>query len=222
MNTKHALSGAALLTAAVVALPAFAQRTTSISVPPSRYSLLGGTTVPNGADVVSAEVGWPSATFGFTHGTSSTTDIGFKFDLLYGFENTNVGQFGVGARVPLRAVIMRRDRLSALVHVDPGLKVYTTSPDASFGIQFPVGVTVGYAASPELNVAFGLELPMFLVLTGAASPDFFLGPLFGPAVEYHVDRQLTVGLNTRFGPMFETKDGSRFGFITQLLLAWRL
>ena len=66
MNTKHALFGAALLTAAA-ASPAFAQRSTAITAP-SRYSLLGGTTVPTGADVVSAEVGWPSASFGFTHG----------------------------------------------------------------------------------------------------------------------------------------------------------
>jgi hypothetical protein len=220
MNIKHALSGAALLVGAV-AFPAFAQRSTTISAPPARYSLLGGTTVPNGVDVVSAEVGWPGISFGYTHGNGPNTDIGFKFDLLYGFENTSIGQFGIGARVPFRITAMRRDRLSVLLHIDPGLKVYTTS-SALFGIQFPIGATVGYAASPELNFAFGLEFPMFLAVTSAAAPDFFLGPLFGPAVEYHVDRQLTVGLNTRFGPMFETRDGSRFGFITQVLLAWRL
>ena len=222
MNTKHALFGAALLIAAV-ASPAFAQRSTAITAPPGRYSLLGGTTVPAGTDVASVEVGWPSATFGFTHGTSSTTDIGFKLDLLYGFEDTDIGQFGIGARVPLRMVVWRRDRLSALAHFDPGLKVYTTTGTATFGFQFPVGLTIGYAVQPEFNVAFGLELPMFLDLTNPASQvDFFIGPLFGPAFEYHVDRQLTVGLNTRFGPMFEARDGSRFGFITQLLLAYRL
>jgi|SRR5438094_5266274 len=225
MNTKHALFGVALL-AATAAAPAFAQRSTAITAP-VRYSLLGGTTVPSGVDVASAEVGWPSATFGFTHGTSANTDIGFKFDLIYGLEYTDIGQFGIGARVPLRMMVMRRDRLSAVVHIDPGLKLYTTNINTTFGIQFPVGVTVGYAAQPQLNVAFGLELPMFLAFISPHGPtqsqvDFFIGPLFGPAVEYHVDRQLTVGLNTRFGPMFEAKDGSRFGFITQLLLAYRL
>src|SRR5437870_4394496 len=130
MNTKHALSGVALL-AAAVAFPAFAQRTTSISAPAARYSLLGGTTVPNGADVVSAEVGWPSA-------------------------------------------------------------------------------------------AFGIALPMTLMVS--PSPvRFFIGPLFGPAVEYHVDRQLTVGLNTRFGTIINTNNNaSEFGLTMQALLAWRL
>ncbi|HWE23070.1 MAG TPA: hypothetical protein VG496_03935 [Myxococcales bacterium] len=221
MNPKHALSGAALLVAAVVAFPAFAQRSTPISAPPARYSLLGGTTVPNGVDVVSAEVGWPSATFGLTHGMSSTTDIGFKFDLIWGFEDTTIGQFGLGFRVPLRSNILRRDRFTALVHIDPGIKVYTTSP-ANFGIQFPVGATLAYAAAPEWNVGFGVELPMTLMVT--PSPvRFFLGPLFGPEIEYHVDRQLTVGLNSRFGPVFNTNSGaSEFGLIMQALLAYRL
>jgi len=183
--------------------------------------LLGGTTVPAGTDVASGEFGWPSASFGFTHGLSGTTDVGFKFDLLFGFEDTTISQFGIGFRVPLRAMALRRDRISVLFHVDPGVKVYTTNPSI-FGFQFPVGVTIGYAAEPQFNVGFGFDLPMTLIV--APSPvNFVLGPMFGPAFEYHVDRQLSVGLNTRFGPIFFTEAGTnRFGFITQMMLAYRL
>jgi hypothetical protein len=216
MKTKTVVTFAALL-AAAAATPAFAQRTT----PLGQYSLLGGTTVPQGVDVVSGEFGWPSASFGFTHGMSPTTDVGFRFDLIYGFEYTDISQFGIGFRVPLRLLAFRRDRLSALVHVDPGLKVYTTT-SAAFGFQFPVGLTLGYSATPELNVGFGFDLPMTLFVT-PAPVTFFLGPLFGPAFEFHPDRQLAVGLNTRFGPIFNTQAGaSRFGFVTQLLLAYRM
>jgi hypothetical protein len=217
MTTKHSLTSAALLCAAA-AFPAFAQR----SAPAGQYSLLGGTTVPNGVDVVSGEFGWPSASFGFTHGMSPTTDVGARFDLLFGLENTSISQFGIGFRVPLRATALRRDRMSVLLHIDPGVKVYTTSPDAAFGFQWPIGVTLGYTATPELNVAFGFELPMTLFVTPDVS--MVLGPMFGPAVEYHVptDRRLAVGFNTRFGPMFDTSGGNRFGFITQVLLAYRL
>jgi len=217
MRTKTTLIGAALLCAAA-ASPAFAQARTT---PAGQYSLLGGTTVPTGTDVVSGEFGWPSATFGFTHGTSPTSDVGFKFDLIYGFENTTTSQFGIGFRVPLRFMVHRRDRLSVLAHVDPGIKIYTTNP-AIFGFQWPIGLTVGYTATPDLTVAFGFELPMTLVVT--PSPvQMLLGPLFGPALEYHVDRQLTVGFNTRFGSIFSTKGGGgAFGFVTQMLLAYRL
>jgi len=219
MSTKTAVIGAALVFSAA-ASPAFAQRTT----PGGHYSLLSGTTVPGGTDVVSGEFGWPSTSFGFIHGTGPTSDVGFRFDLLYGFENTKNSQFGVGFRVPLRFMIHRRDRISVLAHVDPGIKIYTTTP-ALFGFQWPIGLTVGYTATPEVNVAFGFELPMTLEVTGPGlSPvQMFLGPMFGPALEYHVDRQLTVGFNTRFGPIFSTKGGGgEFGFVTQMLLAYRL
>jgi len=47
--------------------------------------------------------------------------------------------------------------------------------------------------------------------------------LFGPAFEYRVDRQLTVGLNTKFGPNFTSAGGgAQFAFITQMVLAYRL
>jgi hypothetical protein len=217
MNTKSAVIGAALIVSAA-ASPAFAQTRTTLG---GQYSLLGGNTVPSGVDVVDGEFGWPSATFGFTHGTSPTSDVGVKFDLIYGFEDTSTSQFGIGFRVPLRFNLLRRDRISVLAHVDPGVKVYTTTP-AAFGFQWPVGLTLGYAATPELNVGFGFELPMTLFVT--PSPvTMLLGPMFGPAVEYHVDRQLAVGFNTRFGPIFNTQGGgSQVGFITQMVLAYRL
>ena len=220
MSTKTAVIGAALVFSAA-ASPAFAQRTT----PGGRYSLLSGTTVPGGTDVVSGEFGWPSVSFGFTHGTGPTSDVGFKFDLLFGFENTKNSQFGIGFRVPLRFLVHRRDRISVLAHVDPGIKIYTTPQAALFGFQWPIGLIVGYTATPEFNVAFGFELPMTLEVTGPGpSPvQMFLGPMFGPALEYHVDRQLAVGFNTRFGPIFSTKGGGgQFGFITQMMLAYRL
>jgi hypothetical protein len=218
-------SVAVVLSLALLATAAHAQsRRTSLTSSSSRggqYSLLGGDTVPNGVDVASGEFGYPSVSFGLTHGTSATSDIGVRFDILYGFENTTISEFGIGVRVPFRFQAYRRDRIGVLFHVDPGIKFYTTNP-ASFGFQWPIGVTLGYTASPELNIAFGVELPMFLRLT--PSPvDFYLGPLFGPAFEYHVDRELTIGLNTRFGPMIETAGGgTQFGFIVQLLLAYRL
>jgi len=56
-----------------------------------------------------------------------STDVGFRFDLIYGFENTTNSQFGIGFRVPLRFMIHRRDRISVLAHVDPGIKIYTTT-----------------------------------------------------------------------------------------------
>jgi len=207
-----------------VALQATAQtrRTTDISAPVTgRYSLLGGETVGTGVNVVSGEFGWPSVTFGITHGLSRETDVGAKFDLLFGVEGaTEASQFGIGFRVPYRMVALRSDRLSVLLHVDPGIKLFTYSP-ALFGIAFPVGAIVGYAVNRDITAAFGVDVNMTLYVT--PSPvSFWISPMFGPAVEFHVDPRLAVGINTRFGPVLPSTGGSSFGFVTQLMLAYRM
>src|SRR4051812_14005983 len=217
-----------LLLSTVLAFPAAAQT----RAPSGRaWSLLGGETVGADADVVSAELGWPGISFAFTHGTGRDSDVGIRFDLLYGVEQmSNTSQFGIGARVPLRLTVARRDRISVLVHIDPGLKLYTFSP-AWFGLALPIGVPFGSAAAGDLTVAFGVDLPMTLFLTPTPVA-FFIAPSFGPAVEYHVDPRLAVGINTRFGPVVRTAypgvpsafstSGSQFGFVTQLMLGYRM
>jgi hypothetical protein len=207
-----------------VALEATAQtrRTTDIAAPVTgRYSLLGGETVGTGVNVVSGEFGWPSVTFGITHGLSRESDVGAKFDLLFGVEGaTEASQFGIGFRVPYRMVALRSDRLSVLLHIDPGIKLFTTSP-AAFGLAFPVGAVFGYAATRDITVGFGVDVNMTLYVT--PSPvSFWISPMFGPAVEFHVDPRLAVGINTRFGPVLPSTGGSSFGFVTQLMLAYRM
>src|SRR5258708_6655327 len=134
----------------------------------------------------------------------------------------------------LNLTATRHDKLSVLVHIDPGVKLYTFS-STWFGFQFPVGLTLGYAAAPDLTVAFGVDLPMTIFVTPSPAA-FYIAPLFGPAFEYHIDRQLAIGLNTRFGPVintatpgvpgfpgfFSSPSSTNFGFVTQLLLSYRL
>jgi hypothetical protein len=215
----------AFVVAATLAFEASAQSRRDTAPPPAgtRYSLLGGETVGAGVDVVSGEFGWPGISFGYTRGTGRDTDIGARFDLLFGFEEvSSSSQFGIGFRVPLRMTAFRRDRISVLLHIDPGIKLYTTTP-AAFGFQFPIGATLGYAATRDLVVAFGVDMPLTALLTPDALRALYLAPTFGPAVEFHVDPRLTAGLNTRFGPVITTAGGgSQFGFVTQLLLAYRM
>jgi hypothetical protein len=208
--------------AATFAFEAEAQSRTAPPVPGTPYSLLGGETVGAGVDVASGEFGWPGISFGWTHGLSRDRDVGARFDLLFGFEEvSSASQFGIGFRVPLRQTVLRRDRIAVLLHVDPGLKIYTTSP-AAFGFAFPVGATIGYAAQRNLTVAFGVDMPMFLQVSGPGSVRFIFAPTFGPALEYHVDPRLAVGINTRFGPVISSSGGSEFGFVTQLVLGYRM
>ena len=190
-----------------------------------RWSILGPDTVPVGADVISGAFGWPDVSFGYTHGISPTFDAGARFSLLYGVENTTTTQFGLALAAPLRFHLLSRDKVGILFHIDPGLRLYTTSP-ASFGFQFPVGVNFGIHVTPELTIGAGADFWASLFVSGIASPGFLFGPLIGPYIEYHIDPQLVIGLDTRFGAIIAAGSNiqttTNFGFRTQVVFGYRL
>ena len=92
--------------------------------PPAHWSTISGETVSPGPDLLSAELGFPGLSFGYARGLSDRADWGLKLDLLYGLYGTTTTQFGVGARVPLRLVAARREKITVLLHLDPGLVTY--------------------------------------------------------------------------------------------------
>lgn len=218
MRTLFAVAAASL-----VATAAHAARDLSLTpLVSNHWSVATGETVSTSRDALSFELGWPGITFGYLHGLSDRSDIGVKFDLLYGFEGASDSRVGFGLDVPLRLVVARKDKVSVQVHIDPGVRTYVTGGSTNFLIRFPVGATLGIQATPELRLAAGVDLPIGIGVTPVA--DFEIGPQFGAALEYFVDRDLLVGLNTRFGPLFHTESGgfSQFSFTTQVVLGYRL
>lgn len=189
---------------------------------PGHWSISTGETVSPSRDALAFELGWPGLSAGYIHGLSENTDIGVKFDLLYGWENTTNSKFGLGLRVPLRMVVRRKDNLLVELHVEPGTRIYTNSAGTDFFLRFPVGGTVGIQAAPEVRIAVGVDLNLALQIPHTAFLE--IGPMFGFGVDYLVDKNLSVGLNTRFGPQFYTLSGSPtdFAFITQIVVGSRL
>lgn len=196
----------------------------------SGWSTVGSETVAPGRPVVDVQAGWPSTTFGYTFGLSPTTDISLRLGLLYGFEGTTESQFGLSFYAPLRFQLLQGRDFKLLLHVDPGLKLYTTS-SAQFGFQFPVGVVMGFPIQPNLEIGVGIDFNMTLLVTGLLAPRFIFGPAAGPYVEYHPTPQLSVGLNTRFGAAIDAYSSgggiaggtsTAFAFTTQLFVGYRL
>jgi opacity protein-like surface antigen len=185
-----------------------------------RASLIGGETVDAGQDVFSSEIGWPSVSLGYTHGLTPYTDAGVRFDVLYAIEGTTQDRFGLGLRVPLRAIAIRGSVASLLVHFDPGVSVYPKT-EARWAALLPIGGAIGFQFSDDFRMALGMDLPISFVVTPSAALD--IGTQFGVGFEYLPDPHLLVGLNTRFGPLFSTSgSASQFSFLTQLLLAYRM
>ncbi|MFL5376426.1 MAG: hypothetical protein ACJ787_00830 [Myxococcales bacterium] len=204
----------------IAAAAALAAATAHAQEKPPRASLIGGETVDAGQVLISSEIGWPSVSLGYTQGLTPYTDFGIRFDLLYSVEGTTEDRFGLGLRVPLRAIAIRSSALSLLVHFDPGVSVYPKN-EARWSALLGVGGALGFQLSDDFRMALGMDLPMYFVVTPEAS--FDIGTQFGLGFEYLADPHLLVGLNTRFGPLFSTSGGSsQISFLTQLLLAYRM
>lgn len=189
----------------------------------SHWSIATGETVSPARDALAFDLGWPGISLGYIHGLSDRSDVGLKFDFLYGFEGTTTTSIGFGLGVPLRLVAVRRDKISVMLHIDPGVRTYVTGFDtAAFGIRFPIGALLGVQVTPEFRLAAGVDLPLALGIT-PGPVQLLIGPAFGAAMEYYVDKDLLVGLNTRFGPLFSTAGGGgAFAFTTQVVVGYRL
>jgi hypothetical protein len=229
-RSRSALATALLAAAALFPSAAQAQSDTRGPHGLAGWSVVGTETVSPGRPVIDFQAGWPSTTFGYTMGLSPTSDVSFRLGLLYGFEGSTTSQFGLSLYAPLRFQLLKGRDFKLLFHVDPGLKLYTTS-NAMFGLQFPVGVVMGFPIQPNLEVGLGLDFNMTLLVTGQVAPQFVFGPAAGPFVEYHPTPDLSVGLNTRFGAAIDahSSGGGRaggtstaFAFTTQLFLGYRL
>jgi hypothetical protein len=201
-----------------------------------QWGLHTGDTVRAGDNMPYGEFGWPNLELGFAHGLSDKVDIGAIFAFNYGFEYTTNTALGIGLRVPVRITPLRRDKISLMIHFDPGIKfdqfgssncdadnICTTIRPTLFGLWFPVGLELGIHIVREATISIGMEIPIYVNVT---NPSFGSIPLlFGPGFEYHVDEHIALGLNTKFGPSIQAQGGgnsAEFGFITRAYFAYRL
>jgi hypothetical protein len=227
-RSRIALAAAILVTAALSPVAASAQVEHAGL---TGWSVVGTETVAPGRPVLDVQAGWPSTTFGYTFALTPKSDVGLRLGLLYGFEGSTSSQFGLSFYAPFRFQLLQSKDFKLLFHVDPGLKLYTTS-SAMFGFQFPVGVVMGFPIQKDLEVGVGLDFNMTLLVSGPLSPRFVFGPAAGPYVEYHPTPDVSVGLNTRFGAAIDAYSSpgggvsggtsTAFAFTTQLFLGYHL
>jgi hypothetical protein len=188
------------------------------------WSILAADTVTSGSDVLYGAAGFPDFSFGWAHGVSPGFDAGLKLSLIYGVENTTNTKFGFGLGAPLRWEVGRGPSVHVLFHVDPGIRLYTFDP-AVFGFAAPLGINVEFLTRAPVKFGFGADMHNTLSITGNNSPVYAFGPLVGPFIEYHVDRDLAIGFDTRFGAIISIASGNTntdFGFRAQAVIAYRM
>ncbi len=192
---------------------------------PGHWSVATGETVSTHADAFRFDVGWPGVGFTYLHGLSDRSDIGARFDLLYGWEQTDHSKFGFGFGVPFRLVLNRKEKITLGVHIDPGIAVYTGNNytgNTDFFLRFPVGGILAVQVNNQFRLAGTIDVTLAGQLLHTAF--FEAGPQFGVAGEYSVDRNLNVALQMRFGPQFYSVSGSNtdLAFYTAVVIGYRL
>jgi hypothetical protein len=218
MTKKASLMAALLFTGA-----ASAQSLTlnNSAAGPGHWSTITGETVSPGRDALKFDLGWPGLGVTYLHGVNDRSDFGVRFELLYGAEQTSTSHFGLGFGVPYRLVVNRHERITVEVHIEPGMRVYP-GDFTSFFLRAPFGGTLGVQITPELRLAAKADLDFAIQLPHTAYLE--IGPEFGFALEYAVDKNLNVGFNALFGPQFYSLSNSTtdFAFITQVVVGYRL
>ena len=187
------------------------------------FGLHTGEVLPGGFMIYS-EVGFPDFSFGFQQSMTNRFDLGFRLSIDYGAEyRTNNLEMGLGMRVPLRLQLFESGKLSGLLKFEPGLKFDQFDNPVLFGVQFPIGFEMGLKMTRELTVQFGFDMPFYVNFT---NPTYLgLPVLFGFGVEYLADRNMSIGLNTRYGPSVVAGNGgssTAFGLIAQGFFAYHL
>lgn len=190
------------------------------------WGVHSGETMTKGSLMPLIEAGWPDVTLGVAYGLSDKIDIGGRLGFVYGpWFNPSLIGFGMALSVPIRFSLVKGGGVSALIHVDPGLKFPLFSP-VLFGLQFPVGAEVGIHVADHATLQVGLDLPMHVNFVRGAY--FNIAPMAGPGFEYHIGNA-AIGLNTRFGATVAvgggggaTFSGAGFGFLTQAYFGYKI
>lgn len=175
--------------------------------------LLNGATLGEGTNAAQFEIGWPGAYLTVLHGRTATLDFGGRIGFQYGFEGRPDQVFpGVVLSGVARLKLLERDKLVVGVRTSPGLLMYfPTRVMNEVGVTIPVEASAGYLILPNLSAHAGLSLPMAIFFQPRVA--FYLPVLAGGGVEYKVDQNLSLTLDTRVGPLFRFE---RFGPFTDL------
>jgi len=123
--------------------------------------------------------------------------------------------------VPFRLVVNREQQgLGRSAH-RPGLRIYTRNSQTDFMTRFPVGGVIGFQATPELRIGASADLAW---RSTGRTPPFRDQPAVRPRGGVRSDRNLLVGLNTKFGPQFYSYTASQtdFAFTTQIMIGYRM
>jgi hypothetical protein len=199
--------------AGLIATPAQAQRAGQ------GWSVLGATSIGDGAMALNAQFGYPGLSAEFLAGLGSV-DVGFRGTYNYAFEGWTARysqRNGLKGQALLRLNVLRGQRVNIGLRFEPGIFAYFTSNRTDTALTLPVGITLGIPVSSALNLALTMDVPFYVLWTngrGAWNPlideGVYIPLLFGAGAEYFVDRNLALTAQMKMGPTLRPDGGALF------------
>jgi len=185
------------------------------------WSVLGGQSMGEGANALTATVGYPGLSVGFLHGASPTVDLGFRLAVNYAYEGVTT-TLAPGLKSEFQARFQLLDAGSVFLGLELGagfFGYFASSPglgSQGLGMSLPVGLTLGLPVASALVVNLSLEAPLFI--TFGTFGGLTVPLLLGGGVEYFVDKRLAATLEVKMGPALYPvgfRAGSRADFALQ-------
>jgi len=190
------------------------------------WSVLGGQSLGEGANALTARVGYPGISVGFLHGATPGVDLGFRVAFNYGYEGlTTTLATGLKGEFLSRFQLIDAGSFNLGLSVGAGLVGYFASASEGLGVSVPVGLALGLPVASALTVSITLDAPMFV--TFGPFGGLTLPILVGGGLEYFLDKGFAATFDVKMGPALYPagfRAGSRadFDFQADLGIALKL
>jgi hypothetical protein len=185
------------------------------------WTALGGKTLPPGANVLSAEAGYPTISGSYLRGLAPGINLGGRVGFVYAME----GMFrdpaaGIKGQALLKVRLLDSGQVSLGVTFEPGFFVLGSYLQGSrSGLSLPIGFRLGIAASSAIAIGVHVDFPMWIEFGQFGG--FNLPILTGGGAEYFITSELTVFARARIGPTIRTLRPAEVTFDAAAGVSWR-
>lgn len=185
------------------------------------WSVIGARTVAPGANLFTAEAGYPGISVAYQRGIISGLNLGGRVGFMYGLDGlVREAVPGLKVQALLKFRFYDAGRISLGVTFEPGFFIGDSYLQGTRGgLNLPIGFRLGIAASSALAIGIQIEVPMWVEFGRFGG---FNAPILsGGGAEYFLTSNLTLFAKVRVGPIIRTGRATEAGFDASVGVGYR-
>ncbi|MGV3624629.1 MAG: hypothetical protein ACO1OB_27665 [Archangium sp.] len=185
------------------------------------WSVIGARTIAPGANLFVAEAGYPGLSVAYQRGIVSGLNLGGRVGFMYSLDGL-VRDVVPGLKVQalLKFRFYDAGRISLGMTFEPGFFIGDSYLQGTRGgLNLPIGLRLGIAASSALAIGIQIEVPMWVEFGRFGG---FNAPILsGGGAEYFITSNLTLFAKVRVGPIIRTGRATEAGFDASIGMGYR-